>query len=202
MVKGTLIWKTVESKVCFLELWLLFEEPISSHNAGLYVSSPSWNLLLSSPQSRPLSLSTPFKRPLFSMALRERYGRTSSTGPNGTYLYTAYPSLPESKMRKILVQWLKAIPVNHWSELWRLGSMPWYILWLFWFVLDFSFKCLLTVQYNLQALSHLAPYCNGPYKLQIIWIEIVKFAIQNKTFGIYYIMYMFSKRSVIWLTAV
>ena len=152
MVKGTLIWKTVESKVCFLELWLLFEEPISSHNAGLYVSSPSWNLLLSSPQRRPLSLSTPFKRPLFSMALRERYGRTSSTGPNGTYLYTAYPSLPESKMRKILVQWLKAIPVNHWSELWRLGSMPWYILWLFWFVLDFSFKCLLTVQYNLQAL--------------------------------------------------
>lgn len=120
-----------------------FKEPTSSHSAGLYVSSPSWNLLLSSPQSRPLSLSTPFKRPLFSMALRERYGRTSSTGPNGTYLYTAYPSLPESKMRKILVQWLKAIPVNHWSELWRLGSMPLYILWLFWFFLDFCFKCLL-----------------------------------------------------------
>lgn len=47
------------------------------------------------------------------------------------------------------------------------------------------------MQYNLQALrvwakpSHLAPYCNGPYKVQLIWIEIVKFAIQNKTFGIY-----------------
>ena len=64
------------------------------------------------------------------------------------------------------------------------------------------------MQYNLQALrlwakpSHLAPYSNGPYKVQLIWIEIVKFAIQNKTFGIYYIMYMFPKRSVIWLTAV
>lgn len=33
-----------------------------------------------------LSFRIPFKRPLFSMALRERYGRTSSTGPYGTYL--------------------------------------------------------------------------------------------------------------------
>lgn len=30
------------------------------------------------------------------MARLERYGSTSSTGPNGTYLYTAYPLLPAS----------------------------------------------------------------------------------------------------------
>lgn len=96
---GTFTARKHAQKYCMNKL---HEEPTCT-NAGSYLSSPSWNLLFSSPHRRPLSLSTPFRRPLFSMARRERYGSTSSTGPNGTYLYTAYPSLPGWKLNKRLL---------------------------------------------------------------------------------------------------
>lgn len=49
----------------------LYVEPTCT-KVGSYLSSPSWNLLFSSPHRRPLSLSTPLRRPLFSMARLER----------------------------------------------------------------------------------------------------------------------------------
>lgn len=73
--------------------YILEDEPTWA-SAGSCISCPSRILLLSSSHKSLLSFRTPLRRPLFSIALRVKYGRTSSTGPNGTYLYTAYPSLP------------------------------------------------------------------------------------------------------------
>ena len=55
---------------------------------GLYHSCLSLTLLFNSVHSSDFSFCTFFSIPLFSMALRDKYGRTSSTGPYGTYLYT------------------------------------------------------------------------------------------------------------------
>ena len=55
---------------------------------GLYLSCLSLALLFNSVHSSDFSFLTFFSIPLFSMALRDKYGRTSSTGPYGTYLYT------------------------------------------------------------------------------------------------------------------
>jgi len=49
---------------------------------------------MSSLRSNDFSLVSFFSTPLFSLARRDRYGKTSLTGPYGKYLYAEYPAWP------------------------------------------------------------------------------------------------------------
>ena len=63
----------------------------------MYTYLLSLSLLLNSFASIFLSLTGPANMPRFSLALRERYGKTSSTGPYGIHLYAKYPAEPVNR---------------------------------------------------------------------------------------------------------